>query len=178
MFQGEPISQHLFNIEAERWRPLRIHLTPVFTANKLRGMFSLILECSMHFVSYVDSLVKKGEPVNVREVAARFTTDVVGSCGFGVEMNSLSEQESEFRRLGKSIFNTNVQKIIKDRIRELTPQVYNFLLYIWPTDEMAEKIIKLTRETLEYREKNNLFRPDFMNILLDLKKHPEKIGLG
>lgn len=138
----------------------------------------MIHECSKHLVNYLDILVRKEEPVNVREVAARFTTDVVGSCGFGVEMNSLSEKESEFRRVGKSVFATNYARIIKHRIREFMPRLYNYILYLWPTDEMAEKIIKLTRETLEYREKNNLFRPDFMNILLDLKKHPEKIGLG
>ncbi|NP_001352069.1 cytochrome P450 6a14-like [Apis mellifera] len=173
----EPISHHLFALEAERWHPLRKHLTSGFTSNKLKGMFCMIHECSKHLVNYLDILVRKEEPVNVREVAARFTTDVVGSCGFGVEMNSLSEQESEFRRLGKSIFNTNVQKIIKDRIRELTPQVYNFLLYILPLDGISPKILKLMKETIKYRKKYDIFRPDFMNIILELKKHPEKINI-
>lgn len=141
-------------------------------------MFCMIHECSKHLVNYLDNLVRKEEPVNVREVAAKFTTDVVGNCGFGVEMNSLSEKESEFRRLGKSIFNTNLQKIIKDRIRELTPQIYNFLLYILPLDGISPKILKLMEETIKYRKKYDIFRPDFMNIILELKKHPEKINIG
>ncbi|XP_031772912.1 probable cytochrome P450 6a14 [Apis florea] len=173
----EPISQHLFALEAKRWQPLRKHLTSGFTSNKLKGMFYLIHECSQQLVNYVDILIRKEESINVREVAARFTTDVVGSCGFGVDMNSLSEKESEFRRLGKSIFDTNVYKIIIDRIRELTPQFYNLLLYILPLDKISPNILKLTKETIEYRIKNDIFRPDFINILLELKKHPEKIDL-
>lgn len=33
-------------------------------------------------------------------------------------------------------------------------------------------------DTMEYRKENNVFRPDFINMLLDLKKHPEKIDIG
>ena len=138
----------------------------------------MIHECSKHLVNYLDILVRKEEPVNVREVAARFTTDVVGSCGFGVEMNSLSEKESEFRRVGKSVFATNYARIIKHRIREFMPRLYNYILYLLPLDGISPKILKLMKETIKYRKKYDIFRPDFMNIILELKKHPEKINIG
>lgn len=128
--------------------------------------------------SYMDTLIKKGEPIDVREVSARFTTDVIGSCAFGIEMNSLSEKESIFRRLGKLIFITNLRKILSIRIQDMLPRLYNLFLYVFPRDEKTKIIMKLMTETMEYRKENNVFRPDFINMLLDLKKHPEKIDIG
>lgn len=172
------MTHHLFNLEVERWRPLRTQFTPLFTSSKLKGMFSLILECSNQLESYMDTLIKKGEPIDVREVSARFTTDVIGSCAFGIEMNSLSEKESIFRRLGKLIFITNLRKILSIRIQDMLPRLYNLFLYVFPRDEKTKIIMKLMTDTMEYRKENNVFRPDFINMLLDLKKHPEKIDIG
>ncbi|XP_006614287.1 cytochrome P450 6A1-like [Apis dorsata] len=177
IFSRDPLTHHLFNLEAERWKPLRTQFTPLFTSSKLKGMFSLILECSNQLESYMDTLIKKREPIDMREVSARFTTDVVGSCAFGIEMNSLSEKESIFRRLGKLIFATNLRKILSIRMQDMLPRLYNLFLYIFRQDEKMRIIMKLMTETMEYREQNNVFRPDFINILLDLKKHPEKIDI-
>lgn len=141
-------------------------------------MFSLILECADQLESYMDTLIKKGEPIDVREVSARFTTDVVGSCAFGIEMNSLSEKESIFRRLGKLIFASTLRKILSLRMQDMFPWLYNLFLSIFPRDEKTRIITKLMIDTMKYREENNVFRPDFINMLLDLKKHPEKIDIG
>lgn len=177
IFSRDPLTHHLFNLEVERWKPLRTQFTPLFTSSKLKEMFSLILECSNHLESYMDTLIKKGKPIDMREVSARYTTDVVGSCAFGIDMNSLSEKESVFRRLGKLIFATNLRKILSIRIQDMLPWLYNSFLYVLPRDEKTRIIMKLMTETMEYREENNVFRPDFINMLLNLKKHPEKIDI-
>ncbi|XP_017757740.1 PREDICTED: probable cytochrome P450 6a14 [Eufriesea mexicana] len=171
-----PLSNHLFALEARRWRPLRTQLSPVFTSGKLKGTFSLILECSNHLEKYLDHLVEEGEPIDVRDVSAKFSTDVIGSCAFGIEMNSLSDQESIFRRAGKKIFATNFLNVLRIKLQLITPTLYAWISRILPTPEEIELIIRITKETLEYREKNSIVRPDFMNTLLDLKRHPEKVA--
>ncbi|CAK9827566.1 Probable cytochrome P450 6a14 [Anthophora retusa] len=173
---ANPLSHHLFALEDKRWRPLRTQLSPVFTSGKLKGTFSLILECSNQLDKYLSSLVAKEEPIEVREIAAKFTTDVIGSCAFGIEMNSLSDEESEFRRIGKKIFSTDYISILRNRMQQIVPQLNTLINYVLPHNETTKLITKIVTETLEYREKNNIVRPDFMNILLELKKHPEKLG--
>lgn len=159
----------------KRWRPLRNHLSPVFTSGKLKGTFAQILNCSNDLVTHIDTLLKMEDSINMREVAAKFTTDVIGSCVFGIKMNSLSEIENEFRRIGRNIFATNFTNILKIRLLQSTPFLHSLLCKILPDEEM-EMFMRITKETMEYREKNNLVRPDFMNILLELKKHPERIA--
>ncbi|KAK1122046.1 hypothetical protein K0M31_009891 [Melipona bicolor] len=174
---ADPMSNHLFGLEAKRWRPLRTQLSPVFTSGKLKETFRLILECSNHLEGYLGTMVEKGELIDARELAARFTTDVVGSCGFGIEMNALSEQESEFRRIGKEIFCNSLYRVLKTKLHEIEPRLHALLVHLLPWDQATKLFIKITRETLEYREKNNVFRPDFMNILMGLRKHPEKMDI-
>ena len=173
--QAEPLSQHLFCLEVKRWRPLRTHLSPVFTSGKLKGIFSLILDCAEHLESYLDTLLKKEEPIDVRELAAKFTTDVIGSCVFGIEMNSLSNEESEFRRMGKEIFTVDWKVALKFRIKQSMGGLYNLLGYVLPEDRANAFFTNITIETLTYRKKHNIVRPDFMNTLLELRENPERL---
>ncbi|XP_076759107.1 cytochrome P450 6a2 isoform X2 [Xylocopa sonorina] len=173
---ADPLSDHLFVLKEKKWRPLRTQLSPVFTSGKLRGTFRLILQCSNQLESYLDKLVEKNEPVEVREVAAKFTTDVIGSCAFGLEMNSLSDMESDFRRIGRQIFATDIIKVIRIRMKQIVPWLNTLITRIVGPSEVTSMIMKITRETIEYRKKHNIVRPDFMNILLELKKHPERLG--
>lgn len=174
---ANPLSDHLFSLEGKRWRPLRMHMSPVFTSGKLKGTFALILECTKQLEASLEKLLAKGEPIEVRDLAARYTIDVIGSCAFGIETNSLSETENEFMRAGRQIFATNFYKILRIRILQILPWLHRLISYAWPIDKnVNELIMKITKETLDYRERNNVVRPDFINTLLELRRHPEKLG--
>ncbi|XP_076763525.1 putative cytochrome P450 6a14 [Xylocopa sonorina] len=172
--KAEPLSPNLFNLEAERWRPMRAKLSPIFTSGKLREMFPLIMECSNHLEQYLDKLVSKGEPVECRELIAKYTTDVIGSCAFGLEINALSDEESEFRRVGRQVFGS-LSQVIRFRIKEMAPTFYNLLGYVLPPTEITTFYTKIIVDTLAYRKENNIVRPDFVNMLLELKKNADKV---
>ncbi|XP_060824009.1 uncharacterized protein LOC132911409 [Bombus pascuorum] len=172
----EPLSMNLFNLELKRWRPLRSKLTPMFTSGKLKDMFGLILECAEHFEKYLDKLTEKEEPIDFREVTAKFTTDVIGSCAFGIEMSSLSDEDSKFRKIGRQIFATNLENAIRLKIKLYMPKLYDLLGYIVPDRKLAPFFTKLVTDTMKYRKGHNIYRPDFIHMLMELKEHPEKLG--
>ncbi|XP_029175225.1 cytochrome P450 6A1-like [Nylanderia fulva] len=172
----DPLSQHLFALEPKRWRPLRTRLSPVFTSGKLKEMFSLMSECADHLEQYIDKIVKKNEPIECRELTAKYTTDVIGNCVFGIEMNALSDEDSEFRRMGRLIFTPTWKNILRLRIRESMPRIYDMLSYIIPQSEVTKFFIRVVVDSMNYRETNNVIRHDFIDLLRELKKHPEKVG--
>lgn len=172
----EPLSMHLFRLEAEKWKPLRSRLSPVFTSGKLKEMFHLLLECADLFEKYLDNLVAKGEPIECRDVSAKFTTDVIGSCAFGIEVNALKAEDSEFRRMGKKIFQNDAKAIIRNRLRDY-PFLHKFIGRFVIDHDVVDFFKTITKETIDYRIKNNVRRHDFVDALVDLKQHPEKLNL-
>ncbi|XP_076666519.1 putative cytochrome P450 6a14 [Andrena cerasifolii] len=171
----EPLSIHLFNIESERWRPLRSKLSPIFTSGKLKNMFPLIVECSDHLKIYLDKLVAKGETVECRELTAKFTTDVIGTCAFGIDMNAMAEEDSEFRQMGRKIFEVSPETIFRLKMRQYLPRIYDLLGYIIPEKNFSPFFTKIVMDTINYRKQNDIFRPDFINMLIELQKHPDKL---
>lgn len=138
-------------------------------------MFPLMLECSERLEKYLEKVAEKGEPVECLELTAKYTTDVIASCAFGIETNALSEKESEFRRMGRTVFGVKLYQVLKLRIKQFMPWLYNLLGYVLPPSEITTFFTKVTMDSMKYRNENNIVRPDFVNILLELKKHPDKL---
>ncbi|XP_076241485.1 cytochrome P450 6a2-like [Calliopsis andreniformis] len=172
----EPLSQNMFFLEPKRWRPIRSRLSPVFTSGKLKEMFSLIIECADVLENNLDTLAASGEPIDFRELAARFTTDVIGSSVFGINMHAMSDKESKFREVGKEFFEVQLKSKLRIILRESWPRLYTFLGYILPRDKITKFFMSVVLDMIDYRKKNDVTRHDFINVLMDLQKHPEKLG--
>ncbi|XP_071646284.1 cytochrome P450 6A1-like isoform X1 [Temnothorax longispinosus] len=173
--KADPLSQHLFSLEPKRWRPLRTRLSPVFTSGKLKEMFSLISECADHLIQYMEKVVSENKPVECHELTAKYTTDVIGSCVFGIEMNALSNDNSEFRKMGRKIFEPTWTNILQIRLRLMFPRLYELSAYVLPQTEITKFFTRVVVETMDYRETNNITRNDFVDMLRELKKHPDKL---
>ena len=170
-----PLSADLFNLEPDRWRPLRSKLSPVFTSGKLKEMFYLMIECSEHFEKYVDKMADKPIDVDVRELSAKFTTDSIGVCAFGLEMHSIEDEDSEFRKMGRKIFDSSFISFLKRTLPNLSTLLYKIIAPFVFNDGIDKFFIGLMKDTMDYRTKNNINRHDFVNLLMDIKKNPEKI---
>ncbi|XP_043279162.1 cytochrome P450 6A1-like [Venturia canescens] len=172
----EPLTQHLVNLEHARWRPLRTKLSPVFTSGKLKQMFYLLAECGEHLEKYVEKLTARNKPIECRELTAKFTTDVIGHCAFGLKMNALADEESEFRRMGRNVFAPNWRNFIRLRIRESAPWLYDMIGRFIFQSEITLFFMRIMKETMEYRKKNSIVKHDFIDLIMELKDHPDKVG--
>ncbi|KAK0080360.1 hypothetical protein PV325_014084 [Microctonus aethiopoides] len=169
----EPLTAHLFNLEAKRWRPLRTKLTPVFTSGKLREMFYLLIECAKQLDIYLDQV--DGKCVDIREISAKFMTDTIGVCAFGLQANALMDEESTFRKMGKRIFSTSWKNIMKFRMRRFVPRLFDLIGGFFVDNELTNFFLDITRDTVEYRKKNNINRHDFIDLLMALQDEPSKV---
>lgn len=102
--ENDPLNAHLVFQSGAKWRNLRVKLSPTFTSGKMKMMYPTVAECGKELQSHLKQYAKKGEEVEINDILARFSTDVIGSVAFGIETNSLRNPDSEFRRYGKRIF--------------------------------------------------------------------------
>ncbi|XP_017757756.1 PREDICTED: probable cytochrome P450 6a14 isoform X2 [Eufriesea mexicana] len=172
----EPMAQNLFTLESEKWRTMRTKLSPIFTSGKLKEMFSLIVECAENFDKHLAKTVGNGEPVEFHDLAAKFTTDVIGSCAFGINMNALKDENSEFRQMGRKISAPSVKRTLKESCKEFTPWLYERIGHLLEPKEMNDFFTNIITGSMKYRRENNVIRPDFVHLLMELQDHPDKLN--
>lgn len=169
------LSKHLFMLEPKTWRPLRMKLSPVFTSGKLREMFYLFNQCANRLDKYLDKL--DGQCVDMRDIAAKYATDVIGLCAFGVEANALGEEESVFRKMGLRMLEAMMgwKMIVKFYLMEMLPVLYRIFGGLLAEREIQNFFVDLTRDTMAYRKKMNITRHDFIDLLRSLKEEPSQM---
>lgn len=102
-------------------------LTPTFTSGKMKMMFPTILECADELQKYLSGPADKGATIEVKEILARFTTDIISSCAFGILANSLHNPDSEFRKYGKKIFAPDLKVLITGLLAFVIPALDKFV---------------------------------------------------
>ncbi|XP_052839470.1 LOW QUALITY PROTEIN: probable cytochrome P450 6a21 [Drosophila gunungcola] len=170
--EDDPLSGQLFLLDGHKWRSMRNKLSPTFTSGKMKYMFPTVLKVGHEFTDVFAQDVAKNPIIEVRELLARFTTDVIGTCAFGIECSSLKDPEAEFRVMGR-------RSVTEQRLGAIGLGFVNSFpnlarrLHMKMTEELIEKFfMRIVRETVAFREQNNIRRNDFMDQLIDLKNKP------
>lgn len=146
----------------------------MFTSVKLKDMFYLLVQCADQMETYLDKF--ENEQVDMREIPARFATDVIGVCAFGLQANALAEEDSLFRKMGKRIFELNIRNIGRTIFGSFLPELYKVVGYFFRDSLLDNFIIGITKDTMDYRRKNGINRKDFVDLLIALKDEPSKVG--
>lgn len=170
--KDDPLSAHLFNLDYEKWRPLRTKLTPTFTSGKMKFMFPTIVSVANEFVNCLNEMIKTDNEVEMNDLLGRFTTDVIGTCAFGIECNSLKVPNAMFRQMGKKVFDQPKLGPVGRIIIAIFPTIAKKLGMRLHHEDVTDFFMNAVKETVDYREKNNVKRKDFMDLLINLKNNP------
>lgn len=170
--EKDPISAHLFSIGGAKWRKLRAKLSPTFTSGKMKAMCPTMVQISSNFTNTVERIMKESpEGFKIKNVTSRYTTDVIGSCAFGLECNSLLDPDNLFRKMGDEFFRGSFKKSIISMFRINFPDLARFLGIKVVAEEVSEFFTQTVEDTVKYRESSTegLTRNDFMDLLVTIK---------
>jgi cytochrome P450 family 6 len=92
-----------------------------------------------------------GSTVEVKETMARFTTDVIASCAFGINANSLKDPDSEFGRHVRAIADFSVQKGLVMLMAFFAPYLNKIFRLKFVVDETDNYIRQTVWDTVHYR---------------------------
>ncbi|KAG5669757.1 hypothetical protein PVAND_000051 [Polypedilum vanderplanki] len=166
--KSDPLSAHLFAIEGAEWKRMRTKLSPTFTSMRMKTMFGTVLNISEEMINYLSENNGIRE-IEMKDILARFTTDVIGSVAFGIQISSMRDPKSIFRKMGSRVFNpprSQTLKIIFLTTFRKWARKFSFRVI---EKEVADFFLSTIEENINYREKNNIQRNDFFNLLLELK---------
>lgn len=167
--KDDPLSAHLIALDGVHWKPLRTHLTPTFTSGKMRYMFPAVLTIGERLNDCWSSLITDEQDIEILEYLARYTTDVIGTTAFGIECNSLKDENADFRVMCRSIFKEPRHSMKVIFLMGAFMETARFFGMKTHTERVLDFFMGIVRETINYREQNKIERNDFMDILLKMK---------
>ncbi|XP_023310268.1 probable cytochrome P450 6a20, partial [Anoplophora glabripennis] len=100
---------------------------------------------------------------------SRFSTDIIGSCAFGLDCNSFEQPNSSFRVYGKKVLETSTLELMKEAFCISFPKAARALSLRVFRKEVCDFYTSVVQDTISYREKNSVKRNDFMQLLLEMK---------
>ncbi|KAM3960438.1 cytochrome P450 6B6-like [Aphomia sociella] len=169
----EPLMRNLFFADGDLWRLLRQRMTPAFTSGKLKAMFPLIVERAEKLQARALSAAASGRTMDARDLMARYTTDFIGACGFGLDADSLNEEDSAFRKLGAKIFKPTPKDILGIVLKYVVPSIGKHFKLL---GRIENDMINLTKQILQQRNYEPSGKNDFVDLLLECKKKGVIVG--
>lgn len=168
---------NLFSVKAPLWKLLRGKLSPFFSSGKLKLMFYLVDKNSTDMINHIHKRVEKNNDkveLEMKHLASLYTTDVIASCAYGVEANSLENPDGEFRKAGHAIFNMTFWRGIELPAYFMLPQVMKFFGFQTFSNPGTKFINSSIPHVMEEREKSGSKRNDLIDTLIELKNADNK----
>lgn len=169
-------SKLLLNVKNPEWKVMRQKVTPIFTTSKIRGMSEHVVKSSKDLIKYLDENHHKGA-LESKELCAKFTTDVITSCAFGVEANCFNDEDAPFREAGRQLIDTTFMNGVRFMCYFLLPVVVRIFRVPFFHRGTMQFLKDAFLQTIGHREAvAGRPRGDLVDIIIELKKNKELGG--
>lgn len=173
--KDDPLSAHLVALDGPKWKSLRVKLTPTFSSGKMKFMFTTVAQLGDRLTDYLNEKLnemigqQRNDRLEIKGIMARFTMDVIGTCAFGIECNTLKDTDNDFYRYGsmamtKPRHDPRFTFMLTDMKR-----LARFFGIKVVRDDVSSFFMGVIQSTIDYREKNQIRRNDFMDLLMQMK---------
>lgn len=162
---------NLVTATGDEWRSMRRRITPQFSSGKIKAMFPIFLEVSDNLNALLYEKCQKDPAWDTRNLLQRFTADVIGRCGFGLDCNALKYPESEFVVFGNSVISSvSGMADLLGMIKVEYPGLCRLLGMRRYTEGVGEFYTSVVQQTIAHREDNKVSVDDIMDALIKLMK--------
>ncbi|XP_078034043.1 uncharacterized protein LOC144468453 [Augochlora pura] len=172
----EPLfGRNLFSLRGERWKEVRTMLSPAFTSSKMKTMFKLMRECANKYGEHFSTMPQEGKAIDLQDVFTRYTNDVIATCAFGVNVDSIADRNNKFYTYGKSTTEFAKWQTIKFFLIRSSPWISKLTgLKVFDT-KITKFFMDLIEDTIKTRDEKRIVRPDMIQLMMETRS---KMGPG
>jgi cytochrome P450 len=167
---ADPIfGRNPFLLAGAEWKEKRGEITPALTSGRIRAVYPLVEDVCHRLVDYVKRQ-GTGVDIQLKELSAKYTTDVVSNCLYAVDAKSFTTENPVIREMGRRLmefpplFNMYVMAVA---VVPMLKIIYKMRLV--PL-EIEQFFTKLMNDAMEIRKNSNSDRQDFLEYLVQLKE--------
>uniref|UniRef100_A0A182PYV1 Uncharacterized protein n=1 Tax=Anopheles epiroticus TaxID=199890 RepID=A0A182PYV1_9DIPT len=167
--QMNPLSSEtLFSVAGERWHRMKQQMRPAFGAHSVRTMFPTTVRIAQTLVVYIGAQSRRRD-LEWTDLMARYTTDVIGSCAFGIDCRTIRDPGTEFRAMGCRAFRCSLRRMWKLRFGYTFRRMADALRLCVSEPSVETFFLELCRSTVLHRESYRLVKRDFLQQLLEMR---------
>lgn len=176
--RDDPLSANLFSFEGHKWKSMNNKLARSFTSDKMSMMFKTVLKISNTMQANLERGSRQCDIIDVKDISARYTIDVIGAIAFGIDCKSIQNPNSEFRLQVDKLYEPSVYRTIKTFVSTtFRSYAQTFRLKVF-NDESTKFFMDTVGEIVAARQLDNRTEnDDFMQLLVDLHNIGEGEGL-
>ncbi|XP_055612268.1 probable cytochrome P450 28a5 [Uranotaenia lowii] len=157
-----------FVMNGEEWKTKRAEITPAFTTSRMKVMYSNVEGISNKMSQYIKD--REGTPLEGKELAGRFTTDVVSSCIFSADAQSFANENAEIREMGRKLMDSSLIFVLKIMLLTVFPTLARIFQVGFITKPREKFFTKLMVDAIRHRESSGEKRADYLDHLLALRQ--------
>ncbi|XP_012274077.1 cytochrome P450 9e2 [Orussus abietinus] len=163
-------ANNLFSLRDDTWRQMRTLLSPAFTSSKMKLMFKLMSKCAGNFADHVAAgRVGDKNVVETKLAFTRYTNDVIATCAFGIEVDSMKNPKNEFYVLGRRATNFDGILSLKMFMSRSFPGISKVFGIKVVEDRVARFFNDIVAATVATREEKGLTRPDMIQLMMEAR---------
>lgn len=159
----------LFLVKNPTWKEVRAKVTPIFTSGKLKTMFELMNNSANDLVEYIGKHSINENSSDAKEIAAKYTTDVLTISAFGIRANCFKYENAQFRMLGRKMFAYDFFRGLSVVCYWFAPFLVSKLKLKFFSEDLYDFMRKTFWNTIEEREKSGVKRNDLIDAIIGLK---------
>ncbi|XP_029173451.1 cytochrome P450 9e2-like [Nylanderia fulva] len=161
--------KNLVSLRGDEWRDVRTLLSPAFTSSKMKAMFKLMSDCAINFADFLSKLPSDESVMEMKNCFTRYTNDVIATCAFGISVDSMRNPTNEFYVNGKDATSVTTLRSIKVYLIRIMPTITKMLGIKFVDNCTGEFFKNLVRSTIDTRDKQNIVRPDMLQLMMESK---------
>ena len=161
-------SQNLLFLTGEKWHNTRSLLSPAFTSSKMKTMYKLISQCAIDFTESLVKDLSNNKMREMKDIFTRYANDVIATCAFGINVNSMKDPQNEFYLMGKEA--TDLEKITWKffLVREF-PRLVKLLSIRLIPPQCTSFFTKIIESTIALRDEKGISRPDMLQLMMEAR---------
>lgn len=176
--KADKISAHLlFTMKYIEWKNVRYRISPAFSTGKFRQMLPHMQEICDQLKSHITHSISQSSEIEVKNLFSKYSIDLISSCAFGINSNSLKYEDAEFAVQANKLFKySNPIRGFSFCMYFIAPQLVEMfrLKFVEPT--AGKFLANVFWRMMTEREVNHFARHDLIDLLVKLKNEESKPG--